>query len=684
MMDKCRPVIGIFANKIRVGVRVSRLAPLLLKGMRKRWLHWADIGSEHNRKLKMKLKFIVMSLVGLAAASMIALARQQTPATDNNQSAATPAIAATTTPATETPATTPAEAPTTTSTAATADPTPAATAAATPATQEATNATATTTQDAAATNAVATGATNATPATTTPAGQDTSASTNATAASSQRDPNTPMPLIVMDDVPLTDAIKNLARQANLNYMLDPKINYGGTNPDGTKIPQPSVSLRWENLTANEALTALLNTYNLTIADDPKSKVARITVKDPAAPEPLVTKIIQLKYSDPTNMLASIQTVLLDKRSKVVADTRTSQLVLVATEKEVTAVDELVGRLDTQTRQVLIETKFVETSKNPSTTKGIDWTGTLQAQHFSFGNNVNGGQGGRYTQTTDLQVKTNAAGTPLDFITTTFGDNNTLNNPRLLMDTAKGFNPATAFLDADGLSAVLSFLNTEAQAKVLSTPRAVTLDNQEATLSVTTAQPIFLTTAGTQGSPGGSQVTYTNLGTILKVTPRISANNTINLKVVPEVSDLGAKVQKTVSGQLNEADSFNVRKIETHVLIPSGNTLVMGGLVKDNTQNGNIKVPILGDIPGFGWAFRQESKLQDKRNMIVFITPTIVEDGDFTPTPTDFLHIKPSDTPSAEFGAWDSGKPQDWSKLFGGKKDAPESDSGVKYPDATPK
>jgi general secretion pathway protein D len=359
-------------------------------------------------------------------------------------------------------------------------------------------------------------------------------------------------------------------------------------------------------------------------------------------------------------------------------------VLVATEKEITAVDELVGRLDMQTRQVLIEAKFVETSKTPSTSKGINWTGTLQAQHFAFGNNVNGGQGGRYTQTTDLVVKTNSAGTPLDFITTTFGINETLNNPRLLVDTAKGFNPATAFLDADGVSAVLSFLNTEADAKVLSTPRAVTLDNQEATLSVTTAQPIFLTTAGTQGSPGGSQVTYTNLGTILKVTPRISANNTINLKVVPEVSDLGPIVEKTVSGQVNQADSFEVRMLVTWVLIPSGNTLVMGGLVKDNQKNGNIKVPILGDIPGLGWAFRQESKSQDKRNMIVFITPTIVQDEDFIPTTTDFLKTKPDDTPATEFSAWDSGKPQDWSKLFGGKKAAPSDSDNTKYPDVSAK
>ena len=157
---------------------------------------------------------------------------------------------------------------------------------------------------------------------------------------------------------------------------------------------------------------------------------------------------------------------------------------------------------------------------------------------------------------------------------------------MLADTAHGFDPATAFLNADGVSAVLSFLNTEADAKVLSTPRAVTLDNQEAVLSVTTAQPIFQTTAGTQGSPGGAQVTYTNLGTILKVTPRISANSTINLRVIPEVSDLGGTITKTVSGETSQADFFDIRKIDTRVLIPSGNTLVMGGLVSDNSTKGN--------------------------------------------------------------------------------------------------
>ena len=105
-------------------------------------------------------------------------------------------------------------------------------------------------------------------------------------ANSAAQPGTVIPLIVMDDVPLTDAIRNLARQAGINYMLDPKIGFGQVGPDGKVTPQPNVSIRWENITAEQALNALLNNYTLQLVEDPKSKIARVTIKDPAAPPPL--------------------------------------------------------------------------------------------------------------------------------------------------------------------------------------------------------------------------------------------------------------------------------------------------------------------------------------------------------------------------------------------------------------
>lgn len=452
-----------------------------------------------------------------------------------------------------------------------------------------------------------------------------------------------IPTIVMDEVPLTDAIKNLARQADLNYILDPKVSFGPPAADG-KPTIPNISIRWENVTAEQALDALLTTYGLQLIEDPKTHIARITVRDPAAPDPLMNKIIQLKYASPSNMMVAIQTTLTDKRSRVMGDIRTSQLVILATEKEIDSIDKMVARLDTPTKQVLIEARLLETSMNPSTVKGIDWTGTLQAQHLAFGNNLQ-----------DKPVsQLDSVNQPLSTLW-----------PKMMFDTAKGFNPATAFLDADGVNAVFSFINQNSEAKVISAPRTVTLDNEMATLEVTRATPIINVTAGTANTTGGSQITYTNLGIILHVTPRISADNFVNLLVEPEVSRVFDTVTKVVNGSTSQADEYDIRRMETHVMIPSGNTLVLGGLVQDDTRSADTKVPILGDIPGLGRAFRSDSKSRQKSNLLVFVTPTIVQDSDFQPTKSNFLKTPMQATEDKNWNAWDSGKPADWHSVIHG-------------------
>jgi type II secretory pathway component GspD/PulD (secretin) len=165
--------------------------------------------------------------------------------------------------------------------------------------------------------------------------------------------------------------------------------------------------------------------------------------------------------------------------------------------------------------------------------------------------------------------------------------------------------------------------------------------------------------------GGSQITYTNLGIILHVTPRISANNYVNLQVAPEVSRVFDTVTKVINGQTSQADEYDVRKIETKVMVPSGNTLVLGGLVQDDTRNANTKVPFLGDIPGLGRAFRSDSKSRQKSNLLIFITPTIVQDSDFQPTKSNFLKTPMQTVEEKDWGAWDSGKPVDWHSVIHG-------------------
>ena len=471
-------------------------------------------------------------------------------------------------------------------------------------------------------------------------------------------------LISFADAPLTSAIEQLARRAGINYMLDPKIGYGLPDANGQIKAEPTLSIRWANIPAEKALLAMLDNYGLQLVRNRDTGIDRVAIKDPAAPPPLITRVIQLKYASVSNLMDAAQSSLTDKRSKVIPDSRTSQLVVVATDPEQQSLDVLVERLDTPTKQVLIETRLVEISSNPSSKKGLDWAGTFGGQHLGIGNNIVGGQ--RHLDTTSYTFTTNTPGPANNglppWITTTstsHGANQTLGlGPNFLLDTAKGLNPATAFLDADGVSTVLSFLNASSDAQVVSTPRIVTLDNQTANIAVTRGYPVFNVSAGTANTAGGSSITYSNIGTTLEVTPRISAGNKIWLRVRPEVSSFFGTISKTVGNQVFQADLFDSRHFETQVLIPDAHTLVLGGLVKDSPNSTKNKVPILGDVPVLGYAFRSETKSMDKQNLLIFITPTIVKDSDFHEATTHFLEAQPIKT--KQFlnpdSAWDGTRP----------------------------
>jgi type II secretory pathway component GspD/PulD (secretin) len=462
-----------------------------------------------------------------------------------------------------------------------------------------------------------------------------------------------IPQIKFSDVPITTAIENLARLAGINYMLDPKIGYGLADANGQIKVEPTLSIRWENITAENALLALLDNYNLQLIHDKKTGIDRITLKDPTAPPPLFTKVIQLKYAGVSNLLDAAQSVLTDKRSKVLTDARSSQLVIVATDPEQQAVETLVAQLDKPTRQVLIETRLVEISSNPRTQKGVDWSGTLQAQQITFGN---GNSSGAFTTTFPGAGGVNGQNQPVSGgsggSSTVGSVVNQVGNGGFSWNTQSGTTPGIGFLNASGMSAVLSFLNSSADAQIMSTPRIVTLDNEVAHLSVTRGYPIFNVSGGSANSAGGSSVNYSNVGTMIDVTPRISANDYIWLKVIPTVSSFFGNFSQTTAGgtstagnpqgtQVLTAPVFDTRTLMTQVLIPNSNTLVLGGLVQDNPKGTYTKVPLLGDIPALGFMFRSEDKELNKDNLLIFITPTIVKDNDFqTSKSGDFLNSKP--------------------------------------------
>lgn len=479
------------------------------------------------------------------------------------------------------------------------------------------------------------------------------------------------------EIPLLTAVQMLGRLSRLNIMIDRRVRTGGTRIVGTNVVQLEavgtnvVTLSaYEGVTPRQTLEALLENYDLMMRSDPKTGFSKVTFKDPDAKEPTFTYVQQLHFSSPTNMVELLHSTF--PQTIIRADSRTAQLVISSTQSEYEAMTNLLASLDTPTKQVLIEARFLETLINPKSVKGIDWTDTLQGQNVAMGNGtVNYSQGSTTTTTTPGAAATGTlpSGRP---VTTTAGSTSqrtdtvtqqATSGSGISLNTSSGFQPSTAFLNADGVKLVLSYLNTEADSRVLATPRAVTMDNQETKLEVTRSIPVFDSTDAV--GQGGATVSstkpnYTNVGTILIVTPRISGTN-VSMKLRPEISKVEPlPSRKVVAGKINEADIFATSRIETQVLVPSGNTLVMGGLISDSTFKNFTKVPLLGDIPLLGWAFRKESKERIQGNLIIFITPTIIETDDYQPTRTEFLNTPIPDLNPAAINENERGRPKDWS------------------------
>lgn len=508
-------------------------------------------------------------------------------------------------------------------------------------------------------------------------------------------------LVAFDAVPLTDAVRTLALQAGLNIQFDPKL-VNAVGPNGQPIPPPNVTEKWHNVTAMQALTALLDNWGWQLEWDPKTKIGRITAKNPNQLEPLVETVYQLRYSNPTNIIEEVIPTLGSTRSRIIPDSRTHQLILLTTERELPAVVSLLEKLDSPTREVLIEARLVETTKDISSAKGVDWTGTLAAQNISFGN---GNTSATYGPTATGQYSTQQTSVtaPLTSTTTLPGGRSvTTTTPQTTttsgssqssliqsvvqslpsqpggfsLNTAHGISPATAFLNADGVQAVLSFLNTDADTKVVAFPRTVSLDGVPTTLMVVKNIPVFEQTqsAPAAGAAQGLATVLPNydktvgstilneVGVKLTVTPRIAGPTNVLMRVMPEISQEEAQLfTETLNGQVNQAPVFDRRRIETEASVPSGYTLVLGGLDQDTITKTYTKVPFLGDMPGLGYLFHSDAKTHARDSILIFVTPTIISDNDFQLTQTDFLKSKTIGLTPLNEKSYDTGEPYDWTK-----------------------
>ncbi|ENA0612319.1 type II secretion system secretin GspD [Enterobacter bugandensis] len=287
---------------------------------------------------------------------------------------------------------------------------------------------------------------------------------------------------------------------------------------------------------------------------------------------------------------------------ITADEQTNSLVVTADQGILQQLGEVIAKLDIRQAQVLVEAIIVEVQDGKGLNLGVQWANK----------NVGGQQ---FTQT-GLPIFNAAQG--INEYKAKGGM--TSDNPAYkLFGNYNGL--AAGFFNGDW-GVLLTALNTDNKNDILSTPSIVTLDNKEASFNVGQDVPVLSGSQTTSGDNIYSTVERKTVGTKLKVTPQINEGDSVLMEIEQEVSSVDAS---TTSSSLGP--TFNTRTVQNAVLVKSGETVVLGGLMDDASKQEVSKVPLLGDIPLVGQLFRYTSNEKSKRNLMVFIRPTIIRDDE---------------------------------------------------------
>jgi general secretion pathway protein D len=188
----------------------------------------------------------------------------------------------------------------------------------------------------------------------------------------------------------------------------------------------------------------------------------------------------------------------------------------------------------------------------------------------------------------------------------------------------------AILSVPQMSATLRLLNEDSDAEFLANPRVVTANNQKAEIKIIRQQPVPQLNFNEQTAQAVfSGFQDKEFGNTLEVTPSINQEEFISLSVKPEISNKVGDQSFSFGGSVVTSPIIDKRSLNSNVLIRSGNTLAIGGLLQDETIKNRTKVPILGDIPILGYAFQERLNGRSKRNLLVFVTPTILRQSQGT-------------------------------------------------------
>ena len=360
------------------------------------------------------------------------------------------------------------------------------------------------------------------------------------------------------------------------------------------------------------------TNSVVVSGDPKARqrvMQMIRQLDKDQQNDGNTKVYYLKYAKAKNLvevLTGVSKSIQDKKQgggqqgaatakkmSIEADEQTNALVITAQPDEMQELEKVISRLDIRRAQVLVEAIIVEVANGDAAQFGVQWGNT---------------QGGM------VQFADNSSQAPVSGI---IGDDGEADFSSL----AKTSGAILGFYQGDWF-ALVTALKQDTKSDVLATPSLATMDNQEAEFNVGQEVPVL---TGSQTSTSSDTAVFNTVerktvGTKLKFKPQINEGDSVLLEIEQEVSSVDSTSSSgTGSSGSSLGPTFNVRTIKNTVLVKSGETVVLGGLLDEKTSEIVSKVPLLGDIPVLGELFKSTKSDKSKRNLMVFIRPVILRD-----------------------------------------------------------
>ncbi|GEM20537.1 type IV pilus secretin PilQ subfamily [Nitrosococcus oceani] len=439
--------------------------------------------------------------------------------------------------------------------------------------------------------------------------------------------------LVVELKPLTKKEKELARKKEFGYVgeklslnfqsievrsvLQLIADFTGLNLVASDTVQGSVTLRLKNVPWDQALDIILRTKGLAmrrmgnvvlvapsqeIADREKLELeARKQVEELA---PLGSEFIQVNFAKASNLAALIQSEensLLSPRGHATFDERTNTLLVMDTADRLAALRKLVASLDIPVRQVLIESRVVIASSDFSRDLGV-----------RFGLSGRGDTSGTFDQAT-TSGSLNGTTQIINRETLELQDRLNVNFPVTKKDAAKIALALTNLPLGALLELELSALQAEGRGEVISNPRVITSNQKEAIIEQGTEIPYQRAS-----SSGATSVSFKKAVLSLTVTPQITPDDRI-------IMDLGV-TKDSVGKVFNGVPSINTRKVATQVLVNNGQTVVLGGIYEQEKNRAVRRIPFLGDLPYAGILFRDKSEFNNKRELLIFVTPKIIKEG----------------------------------------------------------